>query len=170
MGVNGILSFTGARIRTPVLMIAQQIQELLSHLFAHYWCFFIIIIYFGNIALNLVFVCDLQFYFLLWYHFSTFSSLLSANVYDMLSLLLTYNVWALSLLIKAARCDCCKSQGTLKERVQWRGEMKHFCDQHCLLRFYCQQNEPNMTTQKGPENLHYGMYYGYLKTLYSSFF
>ncbi|XP_036152642.1 zinc finger MYM-type protein 2 isoform X8 [Myotis myotis] len=56
---------------------------------------------------------------------------------------------------EAARCDCCKSQGTLKERVQWRGEMKHFCDQHCLLRFYCQQNEPNMTTQKGPENLHY---------------
>lgn len=34
--------------------------------------------------------------------------------------------------------------------------MKHFCDQHCLLRFYCQQNEPNMSTQKGPENLHYG--------------
>ncbi|XP_038617423.1 zinc finger MYM-type protein 2 isoform X3 [Tachyglossus aculeatus] len=56
---------------------------------------------------------------------------------------------------KAARCDCCKSQGTLREQVQWRGEMKHFCDQHCLLRFYCQQNEPNMATQKGPENLHY---------------
>ncbi|XP_007427597.1 zinc finger MYM-type protein 2 isoform X1 [Python bivittatus] len=56
---------------------------------------------------------------------------------------------------KAARCDCCKIQGTLKEKVQWRGEMKHFCDQHCLLRFYCQQNEPNMATQKGPENLHY---------------
>ncbi|XP_044298470.1 zinc finger MYM-type protein 2 isoform X2 [Varanus komodoensis] len=56
---------------------------------------------------------------------------------------------------KAARCDCCKSQGTLKEKVQWRGEMKHFCDQHCLLRFYCQQNEPNMATHKGPENLHY---------------
>ncbi|XP_015284982.1 PREDICTED: zinc finger MYM-type protein 2 isoform X2 [Gekko japonicus] len=56
---------------------------------------------------------------------------------------------------KAARCDCCKTQGTLKEKVQWRGEMKHFCDQHCLLRFYCQQNEPNMATQKGPENLHY---------------
>ncbi|XP_065534677.1 zinc finger MYM-type protein 2 isoform X8 [Lathamus discolor] len=56
---------------------------------------------------------------------------------------------------KAARCDCCKSQGTLKEKVQWRGEMKHFCDQHCLLRFYCQQNEPNLATQKGPENLHY---------------
>ncbi|XP_061848281.1 zinc finger MYM-type protein 2 isoform X4 [Colius striatus] len=56
---------------------------------------------------------------------------------------------------KAARCDCCKSQGMLKEKVQWRGEMKHFCDQHCLLRFYCQQNEPNLATQKGPENLHY---------------
>ncbi|XP_062983121.1 zinc finger MYM-type protein 2 isoform X2 [Elgaria multicarinata webbii] len=56
---------------------------------------------------------------------------------------------------KAARCDCCKTQGTLKEKVQWRGEMKHFCDEHCLLRFYCQQNEPNMATQKGPENLNY---------------
>ncbi|XP_069058387.1 zinc finger MYM-type protein 2 isoform X2 [Pleurodeles waltl] len=56
---------------------------------------------------------------------------------------------------KAARCDCCRTQGTLKEKVQWRGEMKHFCDQHCLLRFYCQQNEPNMLTQKGPENMHY---------------
>ncbi|KAI6078562.1 Zinc finger MYM-type protein 2 isoform X3 [Aix galericulata] len=55
----------------------------------------------------------------------------------------------------AARCDCCKSQGNLKEKVQWRGEMKHFCDQHCLLRFYCQQNEPNLATQKGPENLQY---------------
>lgn len=64
----------------------------------------------------------------------------------------------LKLFFKAARCDCCKTQGTLKEKVQWRGEMKHFCDQHCLLRFYCQQNEPNMATQKGPENLHYGMY------------
>uniref|UniRef100_A0A8C1SWQ3 Zinc finger, MYM-type 2 n=1 Tax=Cyprinus carpio TaxID=7962 RepID=A0A8C1SWQ3_CYPCA len=53
---------------------------------------------------------------------------------------------------KAARCDCCKVQGTLMESVQWRAEMKHFCDQQCLLRFYCQQNEPNMATQKGPEN------------------
>lgn len=68
------------------------------------------------------------------------------------------DVWHLPFVVKAARCDCCKSQGTLRERVQWRGEMKHFCDQHCLLRFYCQQNEPNMTTQKGPENLHYGMW------------
>ncbi|XP_048834480.1 zinc finger MYM-type protein 2 [Brienomyrus brachyistius] len=54
---------------------------------------------------------------------------------------------------KAARCDCCKVQGSLTESVQWRGEVKHFCDQQCLLRFYCQQNEPNMATQKGPENM-----------------
>lgn len=53
---------------------------------------------------------------------------------------------------KAARCDCCRVQGTLTEAVMWRSEMKHFCDQQCLLRFYCQQNEPIMETQKGPEN------------------
>ncbi|MEE6472744.1 hypothetical protein FKM82_009707 [Ascaphus truei] len=56
---------------------------------------------------------------------------------------------------KAARCDCCKTQGTLKEKVQWRGVIKNFCDPQCLLRFYSQQNEPNMSTQKGPENMHY---------------
>ncbi|XP_072899781.1 zinc finger MYM-type protein 2 isoform X4 [Hemitrygon akajei] len=54
---------------------------------------------------------------------------------------------------KAARCDCCKAQRELSEMVQWRGEMKHFCNQQCLLQFYSQQNEPNMFTQKGPENM-----------------
>lgn len=58
----------------------------------------------------------------------------------------------LSFVHQAARCDCCKVQGNLTETVQWRAEMKHFCDQECLLRFYCQQNQPNMATQKGPEN------------------
>lgn len=53
---------------------------------------------------------------------------------------------------QAARCDCCKVQGNLTESVMWRAEMKHFCDQECLLKFYCQQNEPIMVTQKGPEN------------------
>ncbi|XP_029936288.1 zinc finger MYM-type protein 2 [Myripristis murdjan] len=57
---------------------------------------------------------------------------------------------------KAARCDCCKVQGNLTESVMWRAEMKHFCDQECLLRFYCQQNEPIMVTQKGPENTSMG--------------
>lgn len=59
---------------------------------------------------------------------------------------------------QAARCDCCKVQGNLTESVQWRSEMKHFCDQQCLLRFYCQQNEPNMATQKGPENTALGTF------------
>lgn len=54
--------------------------------------------------------------------------------------------------LQAARCDCCKVQGNLTESVMWRAEMKHFCDQDCLLKFYCQQNEPIMVTQKGPEN------------------
>ncbi|XP_026231812.1 zinc finger MYM-type protein 2 isoform X2 [Anabas testudineus] len=53
---------------------------------------------------------------------------------------------------KAARCDCCKVQGNLTESVMWRAEMKHFCDQECLLKFYSQQNEPILVTQKGPEN------------------
>ncbi|RVE58223.1 hypothetical protein OJAV_G00206990 [Oryzias javanicus] len=58
---------------------------------------------------------------------------------------------------KAARCDCCKVQGNLTESVMWRAEMKHFCDQDCLLKFYCQQNEPIMVTQKGPENTSIGL-------------
>ncbi|XP_008279816.1 zinc finger MYM-type protein 2 [Stegastes partitus] len=58
---------------------------------------------------------------------------------------------------KAARCDCCKVQGNLTESVMWRAEMKHFCDQECLLKFYCQQNEPIMVTQKGPENSSLGL-------------
>ncbi|XP_060944447.1 zinc finger MYM-type protein 2 [Limanda limanda] len=53
---------------------------------------------------------------------------------------------------KAARCDCCKVQGNLTESVMWRSEMKQFCDQECLLKFYCQQNDPIMVTQRGPEN------------------
>ncbi|KAJ8350950.1 hypothetical protein SKAU_G00260800 [Synaphobranchus kaupii] len=57
---------------------------------------------------------------------------------------------------KSARCDCCKLQGNLTESVQWRAEMKQFCDQQCLLRFYCQQNQPNLSTQKGPENVSFG--------------
>uniref|UniRef100_A0A8C3ALL3 Zinc finger MYM-type containing 2 n=1 Tax=Cyclopterus lumpus TaxID=8103 RepID=A0A8C3ALL3_CYCLU len=59
-----------------------------------------------------------------------------------------FNDW----YFKALRCDCCKVQGNLTESVMWRAEMKHFCDQECLLKFYCQQNEPIMVTQKGPEN------------------
>ncbi|XP_007892255.1 zinc finger MYM-type protein 3 isoform X2 [Callorhinchus milii] len=54
---------------------------------------------------------------------------------------------------KVARCHACKRQGKLLETVHWRGEIKHFCNQQCLLRFYSQQNQPNLATQKGPESL-----------------
>ncbi|KAG7256868.1 hypothetical protein CRUP_005189, partial [Coryphaenoides rupestris] len=57
----------------------------------------------------------------------------------------------------AARCDCCRVKGSLTESVHWRSEMKHFCDQECLLRFYMQQNQPIMVTQKGPENITFGV-------------
>ncbi|CAL9689787.1 unnamed protein product [Knipowitschia caucasica] len=58
---------------------------------------------------------------------------------------------------KAARCDCCRVQGELTESVMWRSEVKQFCDQQCLLRFYLQQNDPIMETQKGPENASAGV-------------
>ncbi|XP_041075815.1 zinc finger MYM-type protein 3-like [Polyodon spathula] len=54
---------------------------------------------------------------------------------------------------KGARCHGCKRQGKLLETIHWRGEIKHYCNQQCLLRFYSQQNQPNLDTQKGPESL-----------------
>lgn len=54
---------------------------------------------------------------------------------------------------KAARCHACRRQGKLLETIHWRGQIKHFCNQQCLLRFYNQQNQPNLDTQKGPESL-----------------
>ncbi|TNN60914.1 Zinc finger MYM-type protein 2 [Liparis tanakae] len=67
---------------------------------------------------------------------------------------LQFNDW----YYKALRCDCCRVQGSLTESVMWRTEMKHFCDQECLLKFYLQQSEPIMVTQKGPENCTLGSY------------
>uniref|UniRef100_A0A8C9SL89 Zinc finger MYM-type containing 3 n=1 Tax=Scleropages formosus TaxID=113540 RepID=A0A8C9SL89_SCLFO len=60
-----------------------------------------------------------------------------------------YLLWYL----KVARCHACKRQGKLLETIHWRGEIKHYCDQKCLLRFYSQQNQPNLDTQQGPESL-----------------
>ncbi|KAJ8348845.1 hypothetical protein SKAU_G00274340 [Synaphobranchus kaupii] len=60
-----------------------------------------------------------------------------------------YVLWYL----KAARCHACKRQGKLLETIHWRGEIKHYCDQRCLLHFYSQQNQPNLDTQQGPESL-----------------
>ncbi|XP_012976795.1 zinc finger MYM-type protein 3 isoform X3 [Mesocricetus auratus] len=54
---------------------------------------------------------------------------------------------------KAARCHACKRQGKLLETIHWRGQIRHFCNQQCLLRFYSQQNQPNLDTQSGPESL-----------------
>lgn len=54
---------------------------------------------------------------------------------------------------KAARCNACKRQGKLLETIHWRGQIRHFCNQQCLLRFYSQQNQPNLDTQSGPESL-----------------
>uniref|UniRef100_A0A5F8H1S3 Zinc finger MYM-type containing 3 n=1 Tax=Monodelphis domestica TaxID=13616 RepID=A0A5F8H1S3_MONDO len=54
---------------------------------------------------------------------------------------------------KAARCHACKRQGKLLETIHWRGHIRHFCNQQCLLRFYSQQNQPNLDTQSGPESL-----------------
>ncbi|XP_018602130.1 zinc finger MYM-type protein 3-like isoform X3 [Scleropages formosus] len=55
--------------------------------------------------------------------------------------------------VQVARCHACKRQGKLLETIHWRGEIKHYCDQKCLLRFYSQQNQPNLDTQQGPESL-----------------
>ncbi|KFP45469.1 Zinc finger MYM-type protein 3, partial [Chlamydotis macqueenii] len=54
---------------------------------------------------------------------------------------------------KVTRCHACKRQGKLLETIHWRGQIKHFCNQQCLLRFYNQQNQPNLDTQNGPESL-----------------
>ncbi|XP_078617718.1 zinc finger MYM-type protein 4-like isoform X3 [Branchiostoma floridae x Branchiostoma japonicum] len=63
-----------------------------------------------------------------------------------------YTMWYFGV----ARCDGCKRQGKLAEKFVWRGEMKRVCNQTCLLQFYMQQNFPNMSTQKGPENTSLG--------------
>ncbi|XP_045080282.1 zinc finger MYM-type protein 3-like isoform X3 [Coregonus clupeaformis] len=60
-----------------------------------------------------------------------------------------YFLWYL----KEAKCHACKRQGQLLETIHWRGEIKHYCDQPCLLRFYSQQNQPNLDTKQGPESL-----------------
>uniref|UniRef100_A0A8C8FBF7 TRASH domain-containing protein n=1 Tax=Oncorhynchus tshawytscha TaxID=74940 RepID=A0A8C8FBF7_ONCTS len=60
-----------------------------------------------------------------------------------------YFLWSL----KEAKCHECKRQGQLLETIHWRGEIKHYCDEPCLLLFYSQQNQPNLDTKQGPESL-----------------
>ncbi|XP_048206801.1 zinc finger MYM-type protein 6 isoform X2 [Perognathus longimembris pacificus] len=48
------------------------------------------------------------------------------------------------LFYQMAKCDCCKRQGKLSESIKWRGNIKHFCNLFCVLKFCHQQsmNEP----------------------------
>ncbi|MBN3312375.1 ZMYM4 protein, partial [Atractosteus spatula] len=43
------------------------------------------------------------------------------------------------LFYQMAKCDSCKRQGKLLESLKWLGEMKHFCNLHCLLQYCSQQ-------------------------------
>ncbi|XP_064203342.1 zinc finger MYM-type protein 4 isoform X5 [Anguilla rostrata] len=43
------------------------------------------------------------------------------------------------LFLQMSKCDACKRQGKLIESLKWLGEMKHFCNLHCLLQFCSQQ-------------------------------
>ncbi|XP_069865005.1 zinc finger MYM-type protein 6 isoform X1 [Dipodomys merriami] len=48
------------------------------------------------------------------------------------------------LFYQMAKCDSCKRQGKLSESIKWRGNIKHFCNLFCVLKFCHQQsmNEP----------------------------
>ncbi|KAM4871762.1 zinc finger MYM-type protein 6 isoform 2-T2 [Thomomys bottae] len=48
------------------------------------------------------------------------------------------------LFYQMAKCDNCKRQGKLSESIKWRGNIKHFCNLFCVLKFCYQQsmNEP----------------------------
>ncbi|XP_052033368.1 zinc finger MYM-type protein 6 isoform X3 [Apodemus sylvaticus] len=45
-----------------------------------------------------------------------------------------------ALLYQTARCDACKRQGKLNESLKWRGNVKHFCNLFCVLKFCHQYN------------------------------
>ncbi|XP_058534641.1 zinc finger MYM-type protein 6 [Ochotona princeps] len=48
------------------------------------------------------------------------------------------------LFYQMAKCDGCKRQGKLTESIKWRGNVKHFCNLFCVLKFCHQQvmNDP----------------------------
>ncbi|XP_062046909.1 zinc finger MYM-type protein 6 [Lepus europaeus] len=43
------------------------------------------------------------------------------------------------LFYQMAKCDGCKRQGKLSESIKWRGNVKHFCNLFCVLKFCHQQ-------------------------------
>nr|XP_045006431.1 zinc finger MYM-type protein 6 isoform X2 [Jaculus jaculus] len=46
------------------------------------------------------------------------------------------------LFYQMAKCDGCKRQGKLSESIKWRGNIKHFCNLFCVLKF-CHQYSMN---------------------------
>uniref|UniRef100_A0A8C6QMA7 Zinc finger, MYM-type 6 n=1 Tax=Nannospalax galili TaxID=1026970 RepID=A0A8C6QMA7_NANGA len=46
------------------------------------------------------------------------------------------------LFYQMAKCDGCKRQGKLSESLKWRGDIKHFCNLFCVLKF-CHQYSTN---------------------------
>ncbi|XP_060061829.1 zinc finger MYM-type protein 6 isoform X4 [Erinaceus europaeus] len=52
------------------------------------------------------------------------------------------------LFYKMAKCDGCKRQGKLNESIKWRGNIKHFCDLSCVLKFCHQQITNDPLSQK----------------------
>ncbi|XP_020015237.1 zinc finger MYM-type protein 6 isoform X3 [Castor canadensis] len=44
------------------------------------------------------------------------------------------------LFYQMAKCDGCKRQGKLSESIKWRGNIKHFCNLFCVLKFCHQQS------------------------------
>ncbi|XP_007538950.1 zinc finger MYM-type protein 6 isoform X2 [Erinaceus europaeus] len=52
------------------------------------------------------------------------------------------------LFYQMAKCDGCKRQGKLNESIKWRGNIKHFCDLSCVLKFCHQQITNDPLSQK----------------------
>ncbi|XP_003471114.2 zinc finger MYM-type protein 6 isoform X1 [Cavia porcellus] len=52
------------------------------------------------------------------------------------------------LFYQMAKCDGCKRQGKLSESIKWRGNIKHFCNLFCVLKFCHQQNMNDLSQNK----------------------
>ncbi|XP_010643530.1 zinc finger MYM-type protein 6 isoform X2 [Fukomys damarensis] len=51
------------------------------------------------------------------------------------------------LFYQMAKCDACKRQGKLSESIKWRGNIKHFCNLFCVLKFCHQQSMNDLLSQ-----------------------
>ncbi|XP_067167432.1 zinc finger MYM-type protein 4 isoform X3 [Apteryx mantelli] len=57
------------------------------------------------------------------------------------------------LFYQMAKCDGCKRQGKLSESMKWQGEIKHFCNLLCILKFCNHQSVFNPPSQNNTANL-----------------